>query len=89
MEENVDITTKSLHILRNWVVTRTDGLTAQHFKGKFMISRPGAITVEVVLKISKSVSVPWNARVELYSETRAIAVDATILENKTEKDYTV
>ena len=76
-------------MLRNWVVTRTDGLTAQHFKGKFMISRLGAITVEVVLKISKSVSVPWNAMVELYSETRAVAVDAAVLENKTEKEYVV
>ena len=90
LKENIDITTTTeLQILRNWVVTRTDGLTAHHYKGKFMINRPGAITIEVVLKISKSVSVPWNATVDLYSETRAISVDDTVLENKTEKEYTV
>ena len=89
LKESVSITTKELQILRNWVVIRTDGLTAQHLNGTFIVSRPGAITVEIVIKISKFVSVPWNATIGLYNETTAKVVDEAVLENKTEKDYTV
>ena len=64
LKENVNITTPALQILRNWVVTRTDGLTAQHSNGRFIVSRPGAITAEIKIKISKSVVVPWNPQLQ-------------------------